>query len=525
LLSDAPHRLVETLEERIRAVETDFHRAYWDAQVSATPETERVRAELELELRRIKGGADALKAVEASLDGELHEPLLRRQLEVLRLSLLGNQMDEGRREELVSLASSVEADFAAYRPRLDGRRTSDNEIESILTSSDDDDERRAAWLASKEIGAVVAARVRELARVRNSTAVDLGFADYYIMALELQEMSETWLMEMLDGLEQLTDEPFRRFKSGLDEKLKARFSVSELMPWHYADPFFQKLPPDGRVSLDPMLVDTSAADLAARTFAGLAIDLSAMLAASDLYPREGKSQHAFCIDIDRTGKDIRILANIVPGERWVEVMLHECGHAAYDLRIDRHLPYLLHRPSHTFVTEAIAIMAGRLIRDPQWLNGVAQVSHGEADALGPQLRRAGATQSLLFARWGLVVCHFERALYRDPEGDLDSMWWELVERFQLVRPPDRSAPDWAAKIHVATAPAYYHNYLLGELLASQIAETCRRECGGLVGNSEAGRLLAERVFQRGASVRWDELVEGATGRPLGIDDFAAAVTQ
>jgi peptidyl-dipeptidase A len=307
--------------------------------------------------------------------------------------------------------------------------------------------------------------------------------------------------------------------------LKERFSVSDLMPWHYADPFFQKLPPDGRVSLDPILMDASAADLAARTFAGWAIDLSALLGASDLYPREGKSQHAFCIDVDRTGKDVRILANIVPGERWVEVMLHESGHAAYDLRIDRHLPYLLHRPAHTFVTEAIAIMAGRSIRDPQWLTGVAGVSHGDADALEPQLRRAKVTQSLLFARWGLVVCHFERALYRDPEGDLDSMWWELVERFQLVRPPDRSAPDWAAKIHVATAPAYYHNYLLGELLASQITETCRRECGGLVGNREAGRLLVERVFQRGASVRWDELVHDATGRPLGTDDFAAAVTE
>jgi peptidyl-dipeptidase A len=526
VLSDAPpHRLVETLQERIRAAETDFHRAYWDAQVSATPETERERAQLELELRRIKGDAEALKAVEASLDTELHEPLLRRQLEVLRLSLLGNQMDEGRREELVSLASSVEADFAAYRPQVDGRRASDNEIESILTSSDDADERRTAWFASKEIGAVVAPRVRELARVRNSMAVDLGFADYYNMALELQEMSETWLFNALDRLERLTDEPFRRFKSELDAKLKERFSASELLPWHYADPFFQKLPPDGRISLDEILVDKSAAELAARTFAGWGIDLSAMLGRSDLYPRDGKSQHAFCIDIDRTGKDVRILANIAPGERWVEVMLHECGHAAYDLGIDRHLPYLVHRPAHTFVTEAIAIMAGRLIRDPEWLIEVAGVSRRDAGALEPQLRRARGTQSLLFARWGLVVCHFERSLYRDPEGDLDSVWWELAERFQLVRPPGRSAPDWAAKIHVATAPAYYHNYLLGELLASQIEETCRRDCGGLIGNAAAGTLLAERIFHPGASIRWDELVERATGRPLGIEDFASAVTR
>jgi peptidyl-dipeptidase A len=521
LLSDAPpHRLVETLQERIRAVEIDFHRAYWDAQVSATPETERVRAELELDLRRVKGDPEALAAVEASLEAELHEPLLRRQLEVLRLSLLGNQMDEARREELVSLASSVEADFAAYRPHLDGRRVTDNDIESLLTTSEDGDLRRRAWLASKEVGGVVAARVRELARVRNSAAVDLGFADYYNMALELQELSETWLVETLDELDRFTEDPFRRFKDELDEKLKTRFSVAEPMPWHYADPFFQKLPPDGRVSLDRLFATADAAQLAGRTFTSWGIDLSAVVERSDLYPREGKSQHAFCMDIDRTGGDVRILANIVPGERWVEVMLHESGHAAYDLCIDRHLPYLLHRPAHTFVTEAIALLAGRLVRDGRWLADVAGVSRADIDELEPQLRRARSTQSLVFARWGLVVCNFERALYRDPEGDLDSIWWELVERFQLVSAPDRSAPDWAAKIHVASAPVYYHNYLLGELLASQLAGTCRRECGGLVGNRQAGDLLVERVFRRGASAQWGEIVEDATGRPLGIEDFA-----
>ena len=29
-------------------------------------------------------------------------------------------------------------------------------------------------------------------------------------------------------------------------------------------------------------------------------------------------------------------------------------------------------------------------------------------------------------------------------------------------------PDWATKIHIALYPCYYHNYLLGELLASQL---------------------------------------------------------
>src|SRR5437764_1292571 len=81
---------------------------------------------------------------------------------------------------------------------------------------------------------------------------------------------------------------------------------------------------------------------------------------------------------------------------------------------------------------------------------------GRVDAAAPALadtRRAGL---LVFARWVLVMTTFERALYADPDADLDSLWWDLVERHQRIHRPDgRAAPDWAAKIHLAAAPVYY----------------------------------------------------------------------
>ena len=519
MISDQPHRLVETLERRFKDLEIEFHRAYWDSQVEATPESERRRAELELELRRVKGDPDALAAVEGALQDDIHEPVLKRQLEVLRLSLIGNQMQEPQRELLVELSSAVESDFASFRPELDGRRVTDNDIDEVLKSSDDPDLRRRAWEASKEVGSLVADRVRELARVRNEMARDLGYSDYYRMSLDLQEMPEEWLFDVMQRLEQLTEEPFRQWKEGLDARLRERFSTQQLYPWHYADPFFQQTPPDGRVSLDSALQNVSAPELCDKTFRSWDIDLSSVMEASDLYPREKKCQHAFCLNVDRGG-DVRILANVVPGERWVEVMLHESGHAAYDVSIDRKLPYVLRRPAHTFVTEAIAILSGRLARDPEWLTKIAGLASSEVAAVEADIRRARAAHSLLFARWVLVMVHFERDLYADPEADLDARWWELVEQMQLVdAPPGRSSPDWAAKIHTAVAPVYYHNYLLGEMLASQLEATCARECGGLIGMKEAGRLLSERVFAPGNLMHWSVLIEEATGRNLSPDDL------
>ena len=125
----------------------------------------------------------------------------------------------------------------------------------------------------------------------------------------------------------------------------------------------------------------------------------------------------------------------------------------------------------------------------------------------------------------LVVTQFERALYADPDADLDTLWWDLVERYQQVRrPAGRHEPDWAAKIHLAVVPVYYQNYLYGELFASQLEHTLRERAGGFVDRPAAGRLLTDAVFAPGASRRWDQLVEAATGEPLTAAHLAAQLS-
>ena len=43
------------------------------------------------------------------------------------------------------------------------------------------------------------------------------------------------------------------------------------------------------------------------------------------------------------------------------------------------------------------------------------------------------------------------------------------------RPDGRHAPDYASKIHIVSAPAYYHNYLMGELFADQVLHAIARD--------------------------------------------------
>jgi len=111
----------------------------------------------------------------------------------------------------------------------------------------------------------------------------------------------------------------------------------------------------------------------------------------------------------------------------------------------------------------------------------------------------------------------------NPDQDLNKLWWDHVERFQLLRRPGgRSQPDWAAKPHFTIAPVYYHNYMLGELLASQLHNHIVHNVFKLesdegvsyVGQRKLGDYLRSKVLGPGALYHWNDMIERATGQPL-----------
>jgi peptidyl-dipeptidase A len=519
----AADRLVALLEGKLRPLETALAEAWWETNTRASAEAAERRERIELERRELLGDPDAFGAIEAARRrSDEFEPLVARQLDVLHDAFAPQQIDAELRRRIVELEVAVETTFNTFRGEMDGRRVDDNAIADVLRRSDDTAERRAAWEASKQVGAEVADRVRELARLRNEAARRLGYRDHFALALATSELDGQRLFATLDEVDRATAGPFSEWKGRLDAVLAERFGCEpgDLRPWHLDDPFFQDPPIRGAVDLDPLFAGADVEALTVRSYDGLGLDLRPVLARSDLYSRDGKSQHAFCIHVDRAG-DVRVLCNIEPNERWTETMLHEFGHAAYDRELDDSLPWLLREPAHALTTEGVAMLFGRLARDPGWLTTVAGTDPREVEALTTRLAEARRAALLVFARWVLVMTRFERGLYADPDADHDTRWWDLVEQFQRVRRHDgRHAPDWAAKIHLTVAPVYYQNYLYGELVASQLQATLDARAGGIVDRPDAGRLLVEEVFRPGASQRWDRLIERATGEPLTASHLA-----
>ena len=514
--------VLDDAEARLAPLLLEANSAWWESQVAATDQNAERRMRAELAWSDALADRELFSAVararESSRDGD------RRRLELLHNLMLRQQLPDALRARIVELESSVDLRFSRHRGVVRGSEVDDTEIKRILRRSDDVTEREEAWAASKTVGAEVADDVRELARLRNEAARALGQRDWFALSLATDELDEGRLVQTLGAADQATAAPFARWKARLDETLAGRFgcSVSDLRPWHYADPFFQEAPPDGAVDLDPLFEGHDVVALARRTMSGIGFDADGILERSDLFPRDGKNQHAFCIDVDRRG-DVRILANVVPTHDSMDTMLHELGHGVYDLGLRDDLPWVL-RSTHLVATEASALLFGALAWRRDWLETVLGLSATEGAALEARLRAARAVELLVFTRWVLVMNTFERALYADPDADLDTLWWELVSRYQGVTPPaGRHAPDWAAKIHIAVSPVYYHTYLYGAIVALQLAAALDAQAGGIVDRPQAGALLRAKLFEPGESVRWDRLVEQASGSPLTVESLAREV--
>jgi peptidyl-dipeptidase A len=399
-----------------------------------------------------------------------------------------------------------------------------SDIYTILTRETDCGKREAAWRASRQVGNVIVEDFLKLVRLRNQAARRLGFDNFHTMTIVTGEQRVEELDRIFDELDRLTLKPFVAMKKELDGILARSYSIApeELMPWHYHDPFFQRTPLVYELDLDQYYKGRDVKELSRRYYASIGLPIDDILARSDLYDREGKFPHAFSHGVDRKG-DVRVLANVQDTERWMETLLHELGHAIYDRYHDPNEPWLLREPAHAFTTEAIAMFFGRLSRNAVWMQQALDLSDEETAKIERVSERYLRFQQVLFVRWALVMYQFEKALYADPDQDLNGLWWELVEKYQLVRrPPGQADAGWLSKLHFTTAPCYYHNYMLGELLASQLHDTLvhrvlRLESDeGLsyVGDQRVGRYLCQNVFGPGARYRWDEMIVQATGRPL-----------
>jgi len=522
-------------ESRLRPLDVSSGLAWWNANITGKDEDFKKKEDAQNKIDEALASKEnfaELKAIKQLKDkGEVEDKVIARAIDVLYLMYLEKQVDPALLKKITSKANAVEQKFNVFRAKVDGKELADSEVREVLKKSSDSKRRQAVWEASKLVGADVEKDLKELVALRNEMAKQLGFKNFHGLMLFLSEQDGDELIKLFDDLDTLTREPFLKAKAEVDQKLAATVGKkpTDLMPWDYHDPFFQESPAVFDANLDEPFAKADILRLCTEFYKGIGLPIDAVLARSDLYEKKGKSPHAFCTDIDREG-DVRVLANIVNNEYWMGTMLHELGHAVYSSKnIPKTVTYVLRGEAHILSTEGVAMQFERFSKSRAWLEkmGVKVNDPAKFDVAAEKVRQ---NQLLIFSRWCQVMLRFEKAMYEMPDQDLNKLWWDLVEKYQgLKRPVGRNAPDYASKIHICSAPVYYHNYMMGQLFASQVHATIAKEVykGAdprtviYVGEPKVGEFMKKRVFEPGKTLDWRGLTKFATGSELSPKAFAA----
>jgi peptidyl-dipeptidase A len=505
--------------------------ASWNANITGTAEEYAKSEKASYQYAKLFSDRAAYAELKEIKESKaIQDPLLLRQLELLYNGYLGGQVDTLLIAQQIKMETELGKKYANFRVNVDGKQLSDNEVESILRNSGNSTDLKSTWEGSKMIGPVIAEDILKLVKHRNIVAQKIGFANFHEMSLKLSGQDPSEVTKIFDELDSLTRNNFAILKGEIDSYFSTLYKIpgKELKPWHYQNRYFQEAPEIYKINFDKYYGKQDPVKLASSFFDGIGLNVDAILAKSDLYEKPGKNQHAFSTDIDRAG-DVRTLDNIRPDSYWMNTILHELGHGVYSYYVDMTLPFTLRDAAHAFTTEAIANMFGKLATDPKWMVDMGVIDAKESEKITDDSHKALRLQMLVFSRWAQVMYRFEKAMYENPDQNLNQLWWDLVAKYQMLSKPEgRDMPDWATKIHVALYPCYYHNYLLGELLASQLYNYLTTNIAknkSFVGDKAVGYYLKEKVFMPGARYYWNDMIERATGEKLTAKYYAKQFVQ
>ncbi len=522
---------VAQYEQKVIPLYQKYNEAAYNAAVSGDEEQYKLATEYKIMLSKIHSNKESFKKLEYIKNSKLiTDSLLSRELEELYNLFLPNQIEEGKLVEIITLENELKRKFNTFRPEIDGKLVSVNKIEDVLRTSTNEKELRKYWEASKKVGNIVREDLIKLVKKRNQAAKELGFTNYYEMMLKTNGQDPQEIENIFDDLDMLTRGPYMQLKEEIDSYLAKKYNIDieELMPWHYQNRFFQKAPAIYNINLDKFYKNIKPVAVVKKYFNGIGLDIDRILNNSDLYPKDRKSQLAYTTDIDRKGT-VRILANVENTQSSMTTLLYESGFAAYLKYIDKDLPFALHKPPQFAANDAVATLFSSFSSNMGWIEKMLGVSEKNTEKLKGMSLKQLRLEKFVFARWAQVMYRFEQELYNDPDQDLNTLWWDLVERYQLLnRPPDRNAPDWATKTHIITMPCTYHNYMLGELIASQIhfyvkqnilkddGSACDTKC---IDNPEVGKYMIEKLFKPGAKYDLNQWLKNATGETLSPDFY------
>ncbi|MCK5173299.1 MAG: M2 family metallopeptidase, partial [Planctomycetes bacterium] len=190
--------------------------ANWDAANSRDEKDYDRASKLQLEIRQIYSDKADFAVLKEIHQGSGSDALQDRQIEALYNAYMANQIEPKLLRKMVELSTRIKKNFSTFRGKIGGEEVTSNDIREILKEERKTAKRKKAWLASKQVGPVVADDIIALVKMRNEGARGVGFDNFHSMKLAVGEQDVAELDKIFAHLDELTAEPFARLKAKLD---------------------------------------------------------------------------------------------------------------------------------------------------------------------------------------------------------------------------------------------------------------------------------------------------------------------
>lgn len=421
--------------------------------------------------------------------GKVADPLLAKRVEAWSNNLLAAQVTA--RDEIMQLTRSLGDRIIAHLYDVNGKRLDLGTVRGIVRQHPDRGLRRAAWMSYAELSQALAPDMLRLFKLRNQAAQEAGFANYVDMSLQLNGMATAEVESILRELTSSTEATYQAILQAGAGKL----GLDALEPWdiQYVLEQAGAVPNQHfpKAKLLPALEDWCRR---------MDIDLAQL----------GITHH--WIDIPYNGltmglgrRDIRILGNPTDGYAYYKTAFHELGHALHSAlkRVDS---LVLRRESGIF-TEGLAEVFGYITHHPAWMRQMGlsaeEIAAAQVGSKGPWF---------FYLRQRTAFCLFEYEAYQRPDQDLDALLGRIDAAVEGGRRND--TPRWAANAWYVNYPVYWQNYVLADVLSSQVHHHLERQHGALYDSKAAYDFIIEQYIAPGASIPWMEKLETATGARL-----------
>lgn len=480
-------------------------------------------------------------------DKTFQDPYLSRQIGRIYYDALMCQADTGTLRRMARLETYLYEQVIRFLSEPSGGAETVNparpdaskrpEVSRRPDASKRPDASRRAELSKQPVVPSVEALLKDsivaMVHCRNALARQAGFEDYYAYQLARMDLDCDSLAGWFHTFDTITETSFLHLKDEIALVLAERYgvSVAELQRGYYQKTFFQDIFNLYDIGQSRSYENKNVANLTAGFFESIGLYIRDILRYSDLRPRQGKAPFTHCYDLDHRG-DVRLLSSLEPNMESMCELLCQGGIALYRENISSTLPYLLKNMDYSVLCEGVGRMFRRMPFNVNWLQGMG-LMYMPKDARRARLESYMNlhAQQLIFCRWGLVMYHFERALYQDPDQDLNQLWRDLERKYQLLSGSTGEAQDgdgWITKWHIVLRPCFYQNYLLGSAVAchlnayvcDSILQTPDYWTPDYMATEEVGTFLKNKIFWHGDAYPWYEILERATGRPFSLQYYA-----